>query len=264
MAETKGDFFGKRVLVTGGASGIGKAIVQKFFREGAHVIVLDKDDNALHELTAQTMIKLRMPRVIRCDISNKNQMRRLLFEGRNLYYLDILVNNAGIEKPFSFENPDDAAWNDVFAVNVNGARYVTESVASRMKERGREGSIIFVTSVHTAQGFVGCTAYDASKHALVGMMRVFALELAPYGIRVNAVAPGMVWPTNIAGGPAPEERIKKLAKRVPLQREGKPEEIADVVAFLASNAASYITGAEIRVDGGLSIQNTLFPLGIEE
>ena len=256
MAEEKGNFSGKRVLVTGGANGIGEAVAKAFLRRKATVTIADKNMPAISMLRdIGTGAVFHWP----IDISWKEGVIMGL-EGRPPF--DVLVNNAGIEIPYSFEKPDDAAWNAVMATNVNGARYVSEIVAQRMIEEKKRGSIVFVTSVHTALAFANCEVYDASKGALRSYMRVLALELAPYGIRVNAVAPGMIWPTNIGGGSS-EERIKKLAKHVPLQREGKPEEIAEVVAFLASDAASYITGAEIRVDGGLSIQNALFLPGEE-
>lgn len=268
MAEAKGDFSGKRVLVTGGASGIGNAIARLFLARGAAVMVFDNNAEKLFDFAAEVQIQYKhMFGYHVVDLAEKNSVRALFeYIGREHgegVSFDVLINNAGIEISHSFEKPDDAAWDAVMATNVNGAHYVSEIVAHKMVEEKKCGSIIFITSVHTAVAFANCEAYDASKGALLSYMRTLGLELAPYGIRVNAVAPGMIWPTNIGGGSS-EERIKKLAKRVPLQREGTPEEVAKVVAFLASDAASYITGAEIRVDGGLSIQNALFPLGIEE
>ena len=142
-------------------------------------------------------------------------------------------------------------------VNLTGTRQITEVIIADMLRHGRGGSLIFITSVHTALAFPGGAAYDASKHALVGLMRVLALEYGPKGIRANALAPGLIYPTNITTAELSCTEAERLGQRVPLGRCGHPKEIATVCAFLASDAASYINGAEIRVDGGLSIKIAL-------
>lgn len=228
---------GKRVLITGGANGIGKAITQRFVCEGCIVFVADIDANELARLDTDQIHPLVL------DISNRKSVRHQL----SRMELDILVNNAAITSGDDYER--------IMAVNCNGTRYVTETVLAGMKKR-KKGNIIFITSVHTAMAFPGDCSYDASKHWAVGYMRARALELAPLGIRVNAVAPGAI--DNAGTQVGVKNRIKDyLGKKIPLRRMGDPREIASAVAFLASGEANYITGAEFRVDGGLSIKNPL-------
>jgi len=240
----------KHALVTGGANGIGRAIVGEFFKEGAKVSFFDIDVSGISSLETE----LRNIKGYQVDISKKQNVIDVL-QAEELKQVDILVNNAGIDLDFSFEDPKDSSWQRIIDTNLNGARYLTEIVVERMKRDGIHGSIIFITSVHTAQAFPGGGAYDTSKHALVGLMRVLALEFGRYSIRSNAIAPGAI----LAGRTteASPQQMKEFGKRIPLGRIGRPEEIAQVAAFLASDKASYINGAEIRVDGGLSIKNPL-------
>ncbi len=227
----------KHVLVTGGAKGIGRAVVNRFLMEGCAVTVVDNDIKALTVAYEASGMVIRIP----LDISDEGQVWEDLSSRR----FDILVNNAAI----TFG--DDYAA--IMAVNCDGTRYVTEAVLAGMKEQGH-GSVVFITSVHTAMAFQGDASYDGSKGWAVSYMRARALELAPLGIRLNAVAPGAI---RDAGGQRglSDEAMEPFAKRIPCKRYGTPREIANAVAFLASDEASYITGAELRVDGGMSIKN---------
>lgn len=224
---------GKKVLVTGGAKGIGRAIALKLLEEGCHVTVADNDQKALYEAYKYT----KASRMLLDIASDEDVVRQLSF-----LHVDILVNNAAITEGDHYKM--------VMAVNVDGTRCVTEIVLLGMKERGK-GSVIFITSVHTAMAFVGDASYDMSKHAIVGYMRARACELAAQGIRLNAVAPGAI---QNAGSNTDPHAIVINSKKIPMRRYGSPEEIASIVAFLASDEASYVTGAEWRVDGGLSVQ----------
>lgn len=237
------------VLVTGGANGIGRKIVEAFLQEKVKVSFFDiaTPDTSLSQKKGLKGYSV--------DISNIQEVKKAL-QNKDLLDIDVLVNNAGMDMDFLVENPDDNIWQKIINTNLNGARYVTEIIAKRMKQKRICGSIIFITSVHTAQAFPGAAAYDASKHALVGLMRVLALEFGPYGIRSNAIAPGSIWAGRTAGISLKEK--KKFGEKIPLGRIGMPEEIAQAVLFLASDKASYINGAEIRVDGGLSIKSALF------
>lgn len=247
---------GKHCLVTGGASGIGRAIVNEFLAERAAIItIFDKNEAALStmEIAFRDVIEGARIRLRRVDITDRNAVHAAVESNDTV---DVLVNNAGIDKPYILGYSDEAVWEDIMRTNLFGAKYLSELAVQHMKANGG-GSIIFITSVHTALAFPGGAAYDASKHALVGLMRTIALEYGAYHIRANALAPGAVYPTGITAKLTQAE-IAEFSARIPLGRVGKPEEIAKVVAFLASDDASYINGAEIRVDGGLAIKNALF------
>jgi NAD(P)-dependent dehydrogenase (short-subunit alcohol dehydrogenase family) len=244
----------KLVVVTGGANGIGRAIVKEFLRAGAYVMAIDRDVEALRGL--RSVQRDPMFSTYALDITDDASIKRLSNEIPELG-VDILINNAGVDLPYNPVTSERENWDTVMAVNLTGTKQITEIVIANMLRHGRGGSIIFITSVHTALAFPGGAAYDASKHALVGLMRALALEYGSRGIRVNAIAPGLIYPTNITGKLGDAKAVE-LGRRVPLGRYGRPEEIASVCAFLASDEASYINGAEIRVDGGLAIKNALF------
>ncbi|OHA07669.1 MAG: hypothetical protein A2934_05840 [Candidatus Sungbacteria bacterium RIFCSPLOWO2_01_FULL_47_10] len=253
MSRKSGLLQGKHALITGGAHGIGRAIVKEFLSQGATVSFFDAD----REGSIALLLEMRTKRLYgyHVDISDEYDVIGNLHR-KKLQNVDVLINNAGIDLPCSFTDATRSNWKRVIDVNLHGSKNVTATVANQMKKQKNHGSIIFITSVHTAQAFPGGAAYDASKHALIGLMRVLALELGPYGIRTNAIAPGFIYPTNINKHMTPA--LAKAAKNgIPLSRHGSPEEIASVAAFLASDNASYINGAEIRVDGGLSIKNAL-------
>ncbi|OGZ07007.1 MAG: hypothetical protein A2942_00320 [Candidatus Lloydbacteria bacterium RIFCSPLOWO2_01_FULL_50_20] len=240
---------GKRVIVTGGANGIGKAIVERFLAEGAIVFAIDKDATGLKKLShGNHADRFSMMRVNIAAPDVSAQLKRAKF----LSNVDILVNNAGVDLPYDHLT-NRGNWEKIFAVNIAGTRTVTEAVLDSMQSRGRGGSIIFITSVHTAFAFNGGGAYDASKHALVGYMRSLALAFGPAGIRSNAIAPGAIYPTNITRG-IPMKEVVRIGKTIPTPRFGTPHEIAGPVAWLASDDAAYVNGAEIRVDGGLAIK----------
>lgn len=243
----------KHVLVTGGANGIGKAIVKKSLEHGARVTFLDKDAKGVKGL--QQSLAGSKARGFYCDIGDKCQIEKVI-EKVDLP-VDLLINNAGIDLDFNLSSPNNSLWNNVINTNLNGARYMTEFVVPKMIQSKIEGSVIFITSVHTALAFPGGAAYDASKHALIGLMRVLALEYGKYGIRFNAVAPGATYPAGRTAG-LTKKQIKEFGRKIPLQRLGTPEEIANVVVFLGSDMAKYINGAEIRVDGGLAVKSCLF------
>lgn len=241
-----GSFEGKHVVVTGGASGIGLAVVDEFRGRGARVTVFDRDGSAAVAARAgRDGVYWRAP----TDISDRAAVH-WTFDAGQFGKIDVLVNNAGIEIPFSVANPDYDAWRRVMETNVMGALHVMEFALRTMSEGG---AIVFITSVHTLQAWGSDAAYDASKHALLGLMRVAALDLAPRRIRVNAVAPGAIYPTRITEGLG-DEGAARLGREIPLGRCGTPEDVAGAVVFLASDEASYITGQQIVVDGGLTIK----------
>ncbi len=234
-------------VITGGASGIGRATTEVFLREGAQVAVFDYAPKLLEQLRGPKKLHKYL-----VDVRNQQSILKALGEVENTVgKVDILVNNAGINPEEPLEDVSDDVWRQVLDINLDGARNVTQVIGGRMKALGTQGSIVFVTSVHTEQAFIGNAAYDASKHGLLGLMRVAAIEWAKYGIRCNAVAPGAIYPTGITERFGDVQRAQ-ASKAIPLGRWGTPQEIADVIAFVSSNRASYLVGAEVRADGGLS------------
>ena len=238
------------VIITGAAGGIGQAITEKFLLEGADIEAIDSDSERLANM--KMIIGSGTNSVCRyyVDITDENLMQRYFSQHTSLQSANLLVNCAGIESEYESGVSNPLIWRRQINVNLNATETVTRLFLANARKAKITPSVIFITSVHTALAFKKRAAYDASKHALVGLMRCLALE----GVRANAVAPGGIYPTGMTSHLTPK-LLKKLSKRVPMGRFGKPEEIASVVSFLASPAASYIHGAEIRVDGGLSIAN---------
>lgn len=248
---------GNHALITGGFNGIGLAIVEKFLKEGAKVLCWDIDKNREKEFKEKfsDSIKNGRLRINVVDISYEEQVKQI-FRMCD-WPIDILVNNAGIDKPYSWEDPDNNVWQKIINTNISGTKNVTQVAVKQMIKKRIKGSIIFITSTHTLQAFPGGGAYDTSKHGMLGLMRVLALELGQYGIRSNAIAPGCIYPTGITSGMS-QEQMENFSKKIPLGRLGKPEDVAEATVFLASEKASYINGEQLVIDGGLTIKNALF------
>jgi NAD(P)-dependent dehydrogenase (short-subunit alcohol dehydrogenase family) len=254
-------FPNKIVLVTGAAHGIGRAIASRFGIEGAKVII--NDVNAVGvEATVQQIISnggLAVPGV--ADVSNKEQVDRLFDEVLERFgTVDVLVNNAGlIDVERHFLEANEAWWDRVLAVNLKSV-FLCSLRAAQVMARRHQGVIINMSSGGASHAHRGMAAYDASKGGIEALTRAMALDLAPYGIRVNALVPGAIDTQGIS----PELKRERGAT-VPLGRMGEAEELAGPAAFLASDDASYITGHILRVDGGLmsqqrSPQVDIFPL----
>jgi glucose 1-dehydrogenase len=243
---------GKVALVTGAGSGIGYAIAERFADEGAAVAIdfLGHGEDAqalargLNAAGAQAV-------ALEADVADAAAVEALVAHiierfGR----LDVLVNNAGIEKSQPLLEIDEASWDRTLAVDLKGPFLCLQAAARRMKETGG-GSIVNISSIHEDFPFPSYAPYAAAKGGLRMLMRNAALVLAPLGIRVNNIAPGAIaTPINAAtlADPAKVQRLKEI---VPLQRMGKPEEVAEVALFLASDRSSYVTGSTYFVDGGI-------------
>ena len=237
---------GRICIVTGGAQGIGEACARRFAREGAVVVTADIEDAKGHALAEELRGTF-----IHCDVSSSADVQVLVqhtlaAHGR----IDVLVNNAGIFKAADFLDVTEADFDAVLRVNLKGAFLVGQAVAREMAMTGG-GSIINMSSVNGVLAIPNIASYNVSKGGINQLTRVMALALADKGIRVNAVAPGTI-ATELAAKAVltSEEARQKIMSRTPLKRLGSPEEIANVVAFLASDAASYMTGEIVVVDGG--------------
>lgn len=238
---------GKIAVVTGGASGIGRGIVEELVARGATVIV--GDINAPSEPT-QTQPGVTE---IRCDVSRDTDLDALIQAAEDAGGIDILVNCAGISVKEPIGDLTRDAWNRVIETNLNGSAFATSKAVARMAPR-RSGAIVNIASV---AGFSTLgpqnSAYVATKGAVIALTKALVYELAPLGIRINAVAPGLI-DTPILES-LPEEWRRTRVSRVPAGYIAKPAEIAPVVAFLASDAASYMNGQTLVVDGGLTSVN---------
>ncbi|HEY2326785.1 MAG TPA: glucose 1-dehydrogenase [Gaiellaceae bacterium] len=242
---------GKVAIVTGAGSGIGKAIADALATAGATVCI--NYYGAYEEEAKEHAKSLPKAIAVSADVSNADDAAALIATAVERFgSVDVLVNNAGIEHAMPLLNVDAKDWDAVIAVNLRGAFCCLQAAGRAMRDSGKGGSIVNISSIHEDVAFPGFASYSASKGGLRMLMRNAAVELAPYKIRVNNVAPGaIVTPINSATLQDPE-KVKTLQRIIPLGRVGQPEEVANVVVFLASDHASYVTGATYYVDGGLT------------
>jgi NAD(P)-dependent dehydrogenase (short-subunit alcohol dehydrogenase family) len=236
----------RTVVVTGGAKGIGLAIVRRFAVLGDDVVALGRDAEALNRLDVRTAV---------CDVTDEQAVAKTFAE---LSRIDVLVNNAGVAESAPLDQTTLESWERHFAVNVTGAFLCMRAVLPGMRERGN-GAIVSVASIAGRIGAPYIAAYTASKHAVVGLTRAAASEVAGTGVRVNAVCPSYVRTELTERAVArivqttartPEESERALVQSSPLGRLLEPEEVADAVVFLASDAATAINGQAVVIDGG--------------
>ncbi|SVA33093.1 uncharacterized protein METZ01_LOCUS85947 [marine metagenome] len=236
----------KIAVITGGGRGIGKATAQLFTNEGATVVIAEFD-----EVSGQSTANELGAHFIKTDISNEESVNALFnFVSSEFGQLDILVNNAGILADSTLKKLDPDSFDAVINVNLRGVYLCGRAAADIMIEQG-SGVILNASSVVAHYGNFGQTNYVASKAGVIGITKVWARELGKNGIRVNAVAPGFIQ-TNMTAG-MPEKVVDMMGDKVPLKRWGQPEDVANAYTFLASDEASYITGAVLNVDGGVVI-----------
>ena len=237
---------GKVCVVTGGAQGIGEACIRRFAREGAKPVIVDLDDTKGGALAAHTG-----GLYIRCDVGNKAQVDAMVAQVIEAHgAIDVLVNNAGIFKSADFLEVTETDFDAVLRVNLKGSFLVGQAVAREMAKAGK-GSIINMSSVNGQMAIPNIASYNVSKGGINQLTRAMALALADKGIRVNAVAPGTIATELAAQAVLTSTEAKhKILSRTPLKRLGEPSEIADAVAYLASDASSYVTGEILVVDGG--------------
>lgn len=234
----------KRVLITGGASGIGAATAARFLEEGAWVCVLDRDAKG-RELIQQQLPKLAG--TVAADVSNLGEVQRAFAAAVSLMGgVDVLINNAGISIRHSFLEITAEEWDRVIAVNLTGVFYMAQTAARHMWERG-SGVILQTASTNGIMGYPYYADYNATKAGVIELTRSMALELAPK-VRVCAVAPGYVL-TPMQRAEYTDEMLDEVNRKIPLRRHAKPEEVAGLFAFLASDDAAYLTGHVYTIDG---------------
>jgi NAD(P)-dependent dehydrogenase (short-subunit alcohol dehydrogenase family) len=233
------DIEGLTALVTGATSGIGKAVAEELGRHGAEVIVHGRDADRGKTVVDTITASGGKARFVAADLSDPAELDSLV---RQVGAVDILVNNAGISWFGPTEKLDVATFDRLFAANVRAAYFLVAALGPKMAARG-SGSIINVGSMAGQVGLSGGAAYGATKAALASMTRSWAAEFSPAGVRINAVAPGPVYTAS------PKDRIQAIGDTTLLSRAAQPAEIANVVVFLASPRASYVTGAVFAADG---------------
>jgi len=241
----------KVILITGALTGIGRATAIAFAREGAHVVVCGRHDDAGNSLVTELRSIGAEAEYIRADVRHEDDVRGLVDRTvKRFGRLDVAVNNAGTEgKPSPVTEQTAESYASTFDTNVLGTLLSLKHELRVMLPQ-RQGSIVNVSSTFGRAGGPGASVYVASKHAVEGLTKAAALEVAGSGVRVNVVAPGPIETEMLNRLTGNEEKKAALVSRVPLKRAGLPEEIAQTIVFLASEKASFITGVSIAVDGG--------------
>jgi len=246
---------GQVAIISGAARGIGRACASRLAHAGAKVVVADINEKLGEEVADGLGGGGHDAKFIVCNVAERLDVRNLIAETLNAYgRIDILVNNAAVMDSAPFLELREDELDRIFATNVKGAFLLGQTVARQMvaqvESGGRPGSIINMSSVNDHFALPDHVAYTMSKGALAQLSKAMSLALAPYGIRVNAVAPGSIMTEMLKPTAGDPDAARKVLSRTPLGRFGNPEEIARIVQFLASDAASYITGETIYADGG--------------
>jgi NAD(P)-dependent dehydrogenase (short-subunit alcohol dehydrogenase family) len=253
-------------IVTGAGQGIGAACAVRLAREGAKVIVADVNDEAGKAVAAGIRKGGGTAEFVDCDVSEKLDVHNLIAKALDLHgRIDVLVNNAGIVDDAPFLDLPEDEFDRILGVNLKGAFLAGQAVARQMVKQGARnddgatGAIVNMSSVNAVFALPDHVAYSVSKGGLAQLTKAMAIALAPHGVRVNAVGPGTIETPLLAGVVKDAAFRKKVLSRTPLGRIGRPEEIAAIVAWLASDEASYVTGTTLYADGGRMPLNYVMP-----
>jgi NAD(P)-dependent dehydrogenase (short-subunit alcohol dehydrogenase family) len=242
----------KVALVTGGAAGIGRAIAETFAREGAFVVVADRDGEATKKVADAIVKSNGAASAHSVDVTHTGEVKALMLAiGEAHGRLDVLVNNAGVGERSDFRHLDDEAWDRVWKTNLDGTVRCAREAFDLLKASGN-ASVINLSSIMASKHTRQMAVYSATKGAVSALSRSLAVEYAPYGIRVNTLLPGYVETALIGRYISNPMIAKALLTQTPLRRFGTPQDIANAALFLASDEAAYITGAALNVDGGMA------------
>jgi glucose 1-dehydrogenase len=250
-----GRLSGKVAIVTGSSSGIGQSIAIRLAVEGANIVVDYRNHpEGAEETRKQVEAAGSKAITLQADVSRLEDTQKLVDQAwQQLGSCDILVNNAGIEKGADFWDVTEEDYDEVLNINLKGAFFLSQAFVRRLRDSKRPGRIINISSVHEDMAFPHFSTYCASKGALRMLTRNLAVELGPLGITINNIAPGAIMTPMNESLLEDKPRLAALLKNIPLARLGKPEEVAGLAAFLASEEASYITGSTYFLDGGLTV-----------
>jgi 3-oxoacyl-[acyl-carrier protein] reductase len=247
---------GKVAIVTGAASGMGRATARLFASEGALVAVVDRTVEGADAVAAEIVQTGGQAVALAVDLADGAAAEAMVADARAvLGPIDILVNNAGISLPASIDDPGfDAAWSATLAVNITAHTRTIRAALADLRRDGA-GRIVNIASTEGLGATAHMAPYTAAKHAVVGLTRSLAVELGPTGVTVNCICPGPIHTGMTA--PIPDDaKVKFARRRVPMRRYGEPEEVAHITLSVVLPASSFLTGAIIPVDGGLTVQNT--------
>lgn len=247
------DLKNKVAIITGARRGMGRTHAIKLAKAGAKVVVADISQEDCQKVVDEIVKNKGEALAFKCDVSQKKEVEKMIAMTLKKWgKIDILVNNAGIAQFVPFLKMTEEEWDRTLDINLKGYFFCAQAAAREMAKK-KSGAIINISSVAMGQqgvGFPNIAHYCASKGGIIGMTEALAVELAPYNIRVNAISPGMIETPMIDPIKSDPKSVEAMLNRVPMHRTGKPEEVSDLVVFLASDKSSYMTGSTVVVDGG--------------